>query len=55
METSINSENLNKIIINEEPKININIINVDEPKSNSKLLNLPDYFIETYIFPYLSW
>ena len=55
METSINTENQNKIIINEEPKININIINVDEPKSNSKLLNLPDYFIETYIFPYLSW
>ena len=55
METSINNENQNqnKIIIEEEPKINI--INVEEPKPVSKLLNLPDYLIETYIFPYLSW
>ena len=55
METSINNENQNqnKIIIEEEPKINI--INIEEPKPVSKLLNLPDYLIETYIFPYLSW
>ena len=55
METSINNENqnLNKITINEEPKINI--INIEEPKPSSKLLNLPDYLIEAYIFPYLSW
>ena len=55
METSINNENQNqnKIIIEEEPKINI--MNIEEPKPVSKLLNLPDYLIETYIFPYLSW
>ena len=43
MESSINNENENenKIIINQE--------------INSKLLNLPDYLIESYIFPYLSW
>ncbi len=27
----------------------------EQYKTNSKLLNLPDYLIETYIFPYLSW
>ena len=55
METSINNEkeNQNKIIIEEEQKINI--INVEYQKPKSKLLNLPDYLIETYIFPYLSW
>ena len=53
MESSINSENQNNIIINEEQKINI--INIEEQIPNSKLLNLPDYLIESYIFPYLSW
>ena len=57
METSINNinnENENKIIINEEiklPKIQFE----EEEETNSKLLNLPDYLIETYIFPFLSW
>lgn len=27
----------------------------EQYKTNSKLLNLPDYLIEAYIFPYLSW
>ena len=56
METSINTdtENENKIIINEEPnEISINI--EEEEETNSKLLNLPDYLIENYIFPFLSW
>ena len=57
METSINNinnENENKIIIKEEiklPKIQFE----EEQETNSKLLNLPDYLIETYIFPFLSW
>ena len=55
METSsINNENQNKIIISKEININ-NIINIEEEEQNSKLLNLPDYLIENYIFPYLSW
>ena len=57
MESSINikNETENKIIINKE-MINSNI-NINEPEEeiNSKLLNLPDYLIESYIFPYLSW
>ena len=55
METSINIENENKIIINEKPnKKNIDI-EEEEEETNSKLLNLPDYLIENYIFPFLSW
>ena len=42
------------IIISKEININ-NIINIEEEEQNSKLLNLPDYLIENYIFPYLSW
>ena len=54
MEISINKENENKIIINKETTFQI--INIEEEEeTNSKLLNLPDYLIETYIFPFLSW
>ena len=45
-----------KLIISE--KENIAIIEADKYSENdtkSPLLNLPDYIIETYIFPYLSW
>ena len=56
METSINTdnENENKIIIKEDHNKN-NIYIEEEEETNSKLLNLPDYLIENYIFPYLSW
>jgi hypothetical protein len=42
----------NKIIIFNEKNIE-NEEELEEPKSS--LLNLPDYLIETYIFPYLTW
>ena len=49
-----------KCKINDEPKQNNNELiaytnNYFEEETNSKLLNLPDYLIEAYIFPYLSW
>ena len=54
METSINNEKENQIIINK--KSNNKNINIEgEEETNSQLLNLPDYLIENYIFPFLSW
>ena len=57
MESSINNENENenKIIINQEINNKNIFIEEQEEEINSKLLNLPDYLIESYIFPYLSW
>ena len=40
---------------NENNIINYIDMNNDEEEPKSKLLNLPDYIIETYIFPYLTW
>ena len=54
METSINTEKENQIIINKESN-NKNINIEGEVETNSQLLNLPDYLIENYIFPFLSW
>ena len=42
-----NPENGNKIIVYTN--------NNDQSEINSPLLNLPDYLIEAYIFPYLTW
>ena len=42
-----NQENGNKIIVYTN--------NNDQSEINSPLLNLPDYLIEAYIFPYLTW
>ena len=49
-----------KCQINDEPKQNNNELitytnNYYEEETNSKLLSLPDYLIEAYIFPFLSW
>ena len=38
-----------------EKKIIIYNEDIDQSQKSSKLLNLPDYLIEAYIFPYLSW
>ena len=54
METSVNNEKENQIIINKESN-NKNINIEGEEETNSQLLNLPDYLIENYIFPFLSW
>ena len=40
---------------NNENKIVIYTDDIDEKLIKSKLLNLPDYLIENYIFPYLTW
>ena len=40
---------------NNENKIVIYTDDIDEKQIKSKLLNLPDYLIENYIFPYLTW
>ena len=37
-----------------EKKIIIYNEDIDQSEKSSKLLNLPDYLIEAYIFPYLS-
>ena len=40
---------------NNENKIVIYTDDIDEKLIKSKFLNLPDYLIENYIFPYLTW
>ena len=42
-------------IKNEKNKIIIYTDSIEENETNSPLLNLPDYLIENYIFPYLTW
>ena len=54
MITSINNSKENNEINYQDEKTNINL-SIEEEEINSKLLNLPDYIIESYIFPYLSW
>ena len=49
-----------KCQINDEPKQNNNELitytnNYNEEETKSKLLSLPDYLIEAYIFPFLGW
>lgn len=49
-----------KCQVNDEPKQNNNELiaytnNYYQEETNSKLLSLPDYIIEAYIFPYLGW
>ena len=55
MKISINNEKEDEINHNKENNNDNNFIIIEEEEINSKLLNLPDYIIETYIFPYLSW
>ena len=45
----------NNDIKNEDNKIIINTDIIEQNETNSPLLNLPDYLIENYIFPYLTW
>ena len=45
----------NNDIKNEDNKIIINTDIIEQNETNSPLLNLPDYSIENYIFPYLTW
>ena len=42
-------------IKNEKNKIIIYTDYIEQNETNSPLLNLPDYLIENYIFPYLTW
>ena len=45
----------NNVIKSEDTKIIIYTDNIEQNEINSPLLNLPDYLIENYIFPYLTW
>ena len=49
------SKNFTNPELIDENKIIINTDDISPSEIKSRLLNLPDYLIETYIFPYLSW
>ena len=49
------NENITNEELKNENKIIINTDDIEHCEIKSRLLNLPDYLIETYIFPYLTW